>query len=1352
MPKPPSLPDADDDLLPPPRASLLRVAGRVALVLVFGLWSLLLFAWLTLHWGILPNARAWLPQIEQQASRALGMPVRIGDIRVRSGGWVPALELDDVVLLDDQGREALRLPRVAAAPAARSLLALELQLQQLLVDGAQVELRRDALGGLHLAGFDVAAADAAAGADSAFAAWLLRQREVVLRGARLRWVDEQRLAPPLALEAVDVVLRNRGRRHELRIDATPPTDWGQRFTLRAQLASPLLGRRDDWRRLGGEVYAELPRIDAGALRRYVDLPFEWREGQGALRAWAQFAQGEAVSATVDLAFESVAMRLAPTVEPLQLQRIAGRLSARRDDDALIVAATDFGFTDAAGRVWPAGRMHLALRQRRGDAPVTGGEFRADRLDLALMVAVAAHLPLGDAVGGLLAELQPGGRVEQLDARWDGPLDAPRQYRVKAALHDLSLAARPAADVDGRPTPGRPGWRGARIELDANERGGQAQLAFDRGALLLPGVFPDPELPLRRLAARVDWQLEPRRDAAPRVTLRVRDARFANADARGSFDAVWRSGDGEGVGRGARFPGRLELAGRIDEGRADAVARYLPLGLPAVARDYVSGAVRGGTISAARFEVRGDLWDFPFHDGSDGEFRIAGRAQGLTLAYVPDVPGQASPWPAFTEVSGDIEFRRASMAVRNASARVFGLAMSGVQASIADLVQHPVLRVEGTARGPASGLLRYLDASPVGGWIDDTLAGASVAGDGELQLAIRLPLDELHASGVRGSLRLDGNDLRLAPSLPLLAAARGHIDFTHEGFRLRDASARVFGGEATFDGGRGADGLLQLLVQGRARADAMRQSRELPVLAQLATRLDGEAAYRLQLDWRRGDAEPAVVLSSDLVGLALRLPAPLDKAAAAPLPLRYSVAPLPAVRAARDELRIDLGTLLQARYERESDAAGRVHVLRGGIGIGEPAPWPASGVAAVAALSQLDLPAWQAVLAAVGAEGGGGGYAPQRVALRADELRADGRRLSGVVAGLSQAAGGTWRASVEADQLAGYLEWQPPSPAAPGGLRARLSRLALPRSDEVQVETLLDRAPERVPALDVVVDRFELRGRQLGRLEVEAVNRPLPGGTHEWRLSSLRLANDDATFSATGHWRPAGARAPARMVADFALDLADAGALMTRLGLPGALQGGAGRLDGQVSWQGSPLALHPPTMDGRMQLALERGRFLKAEPGAARLLSVLSLQALPRRLVLDFRDLFQEGFAFDDVAGDVTVRAGVARTENLRMRGLQAAVLMQGEADLARETQDLRVIVVPEINAGTASLVYSLINPAVGLGSFVAQLFLRQPLMAAGTREFHVHGSWADPKVDRVERTAEAAPRTDEPAAATTPAQ
>ena len=77
--------------------------------------------------------------------------------------------------------------------------------------------------------------------------------------------------------------------------------------------------------------------------------------------------------------------------------------------------------------------------------------------------------------------------------------------------------------------------------------------------------------------------------------------------------------------------------------------------------------------------------------------------------------------------------------------------------------------------------------------------------------------------------------------------------------------------------------------------------------------------------------------------------------------------------------------------------------------------------------------------------------------------------------------------------------------------------------------------------------------------------------------------------------------------------------------------------------------------------------------------------------------------------------------------------MDGHADIERETQNLRVVVVPEINAGTASLAYAVINPALGLGTFLAQVFLRTPLIQASTREFSVTGSWADPKVERVQR-------------------
>ena len=131
--------------------------------------------------------------------------------------------------------------------------------------------------------------------------------------------------------------------------------------------------------------------------------------------------------------------------------------------------------------------------------------------------------------------------------------------------------------------------------------------------------------------------------------------------------------------------------------------------------------------------------------------------------------------------------------------------------------------------------------------------------------------------------------------------------------------------------------------------------------------------------------------------------------------------------------------------------------------------------------------------------------------------------------------------------------------------------------------------------------------------------------------------------------------------------------------------------------------------------------------------MLSLQSLPRRLSLDFRDLFQEGFAFDSIEGDVQVTRGVAETADLRMLGAQATVLMQGRADLLRETQDLRVLVVPNFDATGAALATMAISPAIGLGTLFAQWMLREPLIAAGTSELHITGSWADPNVQRVDR-------------------
>jgi uncharacterized protein YhdP len=156
----------------------------------------------------------------------------------------------------------------------------------------------------------------------------------------------------------------------------------------------------------------------------------------------------------------------------------------------------------------------------------------------------------------------------------------------------------------------------------------------------------------------------------------------------------------------------------------------------------------------------------------------------------------------------------------------------------------------------------------------------------------------------------------------------------------------------------------------------------------------------------------------------------------------------------------------------------------------------------------------------------------------------------------------------------------------------------------------------------------------------------------------------------------------------------------------------------------------------MALALGKGEFLKVDPGIAKLIGVLNMQSLPKRLSGDFRDLFAEGFAFDSIGGDLRIRDGIARTADLRMRGLQAQVTIRGEADLQRETQRLNVEVVPELNAGLASIaVGAMINPVVGLGSFAAQYVLKKPLQEVLAYDVDVTGSWSDPMVSERNRRA-----------------
>ena len=735
---------------PARRFARLRWTARAVLWLLVAAWAALFVGWLSLHWLILPHIEEWRPAIEARASRMLGAPVRIGAIEARSSGWVPAIELRDVRILDAEQRVALTLPRVFAALSPRSLLALEPRFEQLLIDGPSLDVRRDESGRIRVAGLDFGAAPAAEDDDGA-ADWFFRQHEFVIRGGTLRWIDERRDAPPLALADVELVVRNGLREHDVRLDATPPAGWGERFSLRGRFTQPLFAKSGDWRLWSGTAYADLPRADVSELRRRVTLPFELSEGDGALRA---LVRGARRPADQRLGRPRAARgRAAPRQERRAARVRADRRPDRRRADrrshqrrrARLRLSHRRRPELAEGR--PARRLARKRKRRRHQRRVRrrAARRRRDGRD--------RHARADRRRGARAARRRPSARHDQRAAHALG-----RAARRAGALPRQGPAQRPRRCAPGRrPRPTRsagPASATPRCSSMPTRAAARRRSTCAPAHIDLPGVFDERELPLDRLDAKLSWKIERAAGgAAPKITVRVASASFANADAKGELSGTWRSGSGSGFGRAGRYPGELELDGKLVDGVAARTARYLPLGLPEGVRSYVARAVRAGTITSATVRVRGDLWDFPFHDpkvARDGDFRIAGKFDGLTFAYVPGEPASAPTagaaaaaardvWPPFTGGSGELVVDRSTLEIRAAKAHLGNVEWSALQGRIPELGSNARLDIEGTARGPLAEMLRFVDTTPVGRWTGRALAAATATGPAELKLALAMPL-------------------------------------------------------------------------------------------------------------------------------------------------------------------------------------------------------------------------------------------------------------------------------------------------------------------------------------------------------------------------------------------------------------------------------------------------------------------------------------------------------------------------------------------------------------------------------------------------------------------------------------
>ena len=1282
---------------------------------------------LVVRYAVMPRADDFRPRVEQIASRALKAPVTIGRIEASWRGFNPHLAFSDVAIAGGDGKMGLSLPKVEGTVSWLSALAFEPRFALLRVEALELDVLRLSVNRFSVAGFVFDPTEK--GEDSGASDWILAQGEVVIRDARIRYRDERTGAAASAFELthVNLQLENLFGSHMLGLQATPTAAMAGPIDLRARFRHAPLVRPSDYTRWVGEMFAAVDYVDLAALARALDAPIKVERAHGAVRTWVSFDRNRLTRVIADVALTNVDVTLGDDLQPLTLASLHGRVSQRRwggDDDAGGQEFEAQRLTLATTAQQPIMPLDFKVRTTRvNGAAAAHTQIQTSRIDLRTLAWLATHVPIARELRETIGKHAIEGTLTGVTGSWSGPTPDLNNLTLKTQFQGLVSAAQPAAARQSESAVGLPGFENLSGSIDIADGAGAMQIASKDTVLILPGVLAEPRIKLARLNAALRWKVQ------PALEVRVESAAAANSDieleASGTYRAAAATANGERSG-----PGRLDLTGRIARMHAQTAHLYVPLAAGSATRDWLRHALVAGRLSDGVFRVKGDLAQFPFDNGGDGELRITARVSDATLDVNPSsAQGErsndgAKNWPLLTGIDADLLIDRDAVTVTAQRGAVYGVRLSNVVARVTELGRNTALDVRGVAEGPLSDMLLYVNASPVSRWIAGVTTDAEATGNAKLELRFGFPLARANDAKVAGALQFAGNDVTFADAPPM-SRVNGTLSFTESSVRSTDLSALMLGGQAKIDASTRPDGGFVFAATGIATVPALRRTVALGPVQQLLDRSQGSARYAATLTVT---SLPELKIESDLVGVAINGIAPLIKTAAEAMPLRIERV---GAGAERDELRINAGRALAVRLERRREQ-GEFRVTRGVIALNEPANLPESGLLVMATVPRLDLEAWSSLLGGPAGDAGAAkatatansGVQIDLLAVRTPELVLMGRTFRNVTLGASRAADGGFNANMVSDGIVGYIAWRPEQ------ITARLSRLSIPAARKSEVVEALRAPLKELPALDIAAEQFELGDMKLGRLDLFAQNIGAANAP-AWRVRRADITNADMKLAASGEWAPAASSGARRMKMTFKLDARDAGATLDRLGFSGTMAAGQGALEGDVEWLGSPLDIDYPTLSGKLALSLDDGRFLKVDTGnTARLLSLLSLQSLSRTLLLDGGRQFSDGFAFKSIRADATVAQGVVSTNNFRMAGASAAALMSGTIDLRNETQQLHLVVLPEIDASTAALALGVANPILGLGAFLATYVLRNPLSKAFALEYDITGTWADPTVAR----------------------
>ncbi len=1267
----------------------LKKISRWALYALLSLLTIIILAALAVRFILFPNIDQYKNDFAAYATKRIGQKVTVGNIETGWDGISPHFVLKNINLFDAENRSTFHLNDAEANISWLSIPLLHPHLSYLAVNQPEITIRRKTDGNIYLAGINLSGPS-----NPDFTNWLLSQREVVIKNAQVVWIDDIRKAPPLSLKQLNLTLSNPTWRslfgqHQFELSALPSTGTSQAITANGHFVGRDISKLNTWH---GELFAYLKQTDLAVWRPWLDYPINIQTGTGETQVWLDFADAKIEKVKTHTALNNLSLIMNKQAAPFIAKQFTGDISWSDFKGTQTISAQNIKLSSNTGLNISNGSGYYATSIKKGK-PWIKADFKLDKFSLATIKQLSPYFQLPENVTSKLNGLSPVGELQALAFGYEGDTNKVEAYKISASFKQLGLTAYQKI----------PGFSNLTGQIKANEDGGEITLKSKNATIDLKDILRWP-IPADKLDGQIKWGIN-----GDKAQIDARDIFITSPHIEGTVNA---SLNVNSLKSGNFRDSYLDLTGKFGKGNAKYAPFYYPIILGKTTLHWLDTSILAGRAEDVNVIVKGNLADFPYVDKKNqpdkklGIFKVTTKISDALLEY-------GTGWPVIEGIGLDMLFEGKRMELNANKGHIYGNKIIKSKAEIAQLdADSPMLHVVGEVEGPVADGVKFVNESPVKLVTQGFTDGLKVAGNGKLNLELIIPMQNLEAAKYKGNYKIaDGTIFANTDvGLPELSKLNGVLSFTENSLTAQNISTEILGGPAQFSLRTGSDKILHVSAAGHVTDNGIKK------LASnaLTDSIQGSANWTGEITIKK----PLVDLNihSNLIGMAIGLPPPFNKPASQEMAFNLDKKQL---SPSNDSININYGNVITAKLLR-TEQAGKLAFERGDIGVNMAAEQPnQTGLSLHGKLDYLNADDWLALFNKPNSKTDAGRITINKANIAVQRLDIFGRNLNALKLTAQPSTTGLLM-SIDSQEITGDAEWQS---GGNGKIIARLKNLTIPNSSDSTAKTTVKKDYKKLsngyPALDVMVDNFQLGNKKLGSLELNAFE-----NNDDWVIQKLKITNPDSTLSADGTWHNWTSNPNTRL--KFALNVSNIGATLVRFGQLDAVKGGEANVVGQLQWSGSPHEFNTGSLDGNFKLDAKKGQFLKMQPGVGRLFGLLTLQSLPRRLSLDFRDLFSDGFAFDQISANAKIDDGIMRSDDFFMTGPAAEAKIKGETNLKTETQKLRVAVKPHVS-DSLSLAALAGGPIAGAAAFVAQKLLKDPFNKIASSEYIITGTWDKPQ-------------------------